>query len=66
MVEERSQNGAQRLFKQSIEQLPDDEVKVLKRMYNNDLFKEIDSDRMFETELNITASGIEQLALKNS
>jgi AcrR family transcriptional regulator len=63
LLVEENQQGAQTLFKQSIEQLSEDRAKVIKRMYDNGLFKELGSDRMFSTGLSIIVSGIEQLAL---
>ena len=66
IFEEFGPNNAQTLFKQPFEQFPDDGVKVLKRLYNNNLFEEIGSNRMFENGLFIIISGIEQLILKNS
>ncbi|QJX61060.1 TetR family transcriptional regulator [Niallia circulans] len=66
ILEEFGPNDVQTLFKRPFEQFPDDGVKVLKRLYNNDLFEEIGSDRMFENGLYIIISGIEQLIIKNS
>jgi len=66
IFEEYGPNDAQNLFKQPFEQFPDDGVKVLKRIYNNNLFEDIGSDRMFENGLYIIISGIEQLIIKNS
>jgi len=66
IFEEYGPNDAQNLFKQPFEQFPDDGVKVLKRIYNNNLFEDIGSDRMFENGLYIIISGIEQLIIKNN
>lgn len=66
IFEELGSNDPQTLFKQPFDLFPDDGVKVLKRIYNNDLFEEIGSDRMFENGLYIIISGIEQLIIKNS
>ncbi|AIQ70116.1 TetR/AcrR family transcriptional regulator [Paenibacillus graminis] len=57
-----AKEGPKAVFKQSIEQLPVERSKVLKRMYDNGLFSELGSDRMFNTGLGIIISGIEQLA----
>lgn len=53
--------GAKELFKQSIACLPDADTNVLQRMHNNHLFKELGSDSMFESGLNILIMGIERL-----
>ncbi|MEK3965294.1 MULTISPECIES: TetR/AcrR family transcriptional regulator [Paenibacillus] len=56
-------NGDARVvFKQSLEHLSGDGPNVIKRMYENNIFNEIGSDKMFYTGLKIMVGGIEQLA----
>ncbi|MNC07620.1 hypothetical protein D3C75_551730 [compost metagenome] len=54
--------GAREVFKQSLEHLSGDGPNVIKRMYENNIFNEIGSDKMFYTGLKIMVGGIEQLA----
>jgi TetR/AcrR family tetracycline transcriptional repressor len=56
------QEGPQILFRQSLEQLSEEKTQVIKRMYDNGLFKELGSDHMFDTGLRLIVSGIERLA----
>jgi hypothetical protein len=53
---------AREVFKQSLERLNGEGPNVIKRMYENNIFNEIGSDKMFHTGLKILVRGIEQLA----
>ncbi|WP_040950880.1 TetR/AcrR family transcriptional regulator C-terminal domain-containing protein [Gorillibacterium massiliense] len=56
---------ASKLFQASLARLPEDGTFVIKRMHENGIFKEIGSDKMFETGLNIIVLGMEQLAVRS-
>jgi AcrR family transcriptional regulator len=56
---------AEKVFAESLSNLPDEDSDVLLRMHNNGIFQELGSDNMFKSGLRIIISGIEQLIHKD-
>lgn len=51
---------------QAFDQIPQEKVSIIRRMYINGLFGEVGTDEMFESGLDILLRGIEQKVIANS
>lgn len=62
IIKEGGPRDTQALFKGPLAQFPDDELKVLRRMYSAGVLQEVGSTHMFQNGLQIVISGIKEIA----